>query len=105
MRNELVPVGKVFGIRVYNDGVKNWYLLEDILRELKKPKITGKGERKYIYFDRGPWITVKLRLVTAEALLGYARIYSDKPMRVWRGEVKMELENARRAGARVRNMA
>ena len=36
------------------------------------------GERKYIKFDRGPVdCTVRLRLVTADALLEYARLYSD----------------------------
>lgn len=84
MRNRVKPVGRVLGIRAYYDGNTMWYLLEDVRRVLHKPRLQGIGEREYIQFNRGMWMDVKMRLVSAEAVLRYARMYSDTPIGKWK---------------------
>lgn len=93
MNSKMLQGETVFGIRSWVDGEKIWFLLEDIRRALRKPKLKGMGERKYIKFDRGPWLTVRLRLVTADALLEYARQYSDNPMEKWRNALQAVCQN------------
>lgn len=84
MKNRVKPAGQVLGIRAYSDGKTTWYLLEDVRRVLRKPRLREIGEREYIQFDRGMWIAVKMRLVTARAVLKYARMYSDIPISEWK---------------------
>lgn len=82
------PYAQIGSIRCYEIAGEQWFLLEDIRRELRQPKLTGKGPARYLLFDRGPWITVRLRLVNQETLLGYLRQYGDKPMDEWRAELQ-----------------
>ena len=52
MNSKMLQGETVFGIRSWVDGEKIWFLLEDIRRALRKPKLKGMGERKYIKFDQ-----------------------------------------------------
>lgn len=88
MRNRIVPIDRIFGIRAMEDAGRLWFLLEDVRSALKKPRLEGIGEKKYINADRGPWITVRLRLISSEALLEYARMYSVTPMEEWKLLIK-----------------
>lgn len=81
---KLEKVGLFMDIRVYSDGERLWYLLEDVRRVLKKPRIKGTGPAKYINIDRGRYYTVKLRLITAETLSDFFRMYSAQPMSILR---------------------
>ena len=95
----MIAVGKINGIRIYEDTDGAWYLLEDIRRLFKNQKLKGEGQKKYIKFNLGKWRATRLRLVNGATLLKYARKYSDRPIAEWKNVLK-GVGEARRCEAR-----